>query len=260
MEEMHKKLIHDLQQQHQNEVAKLLKEKDQLLKEETAATMAAIVAMRRAHKEELEKTRHSQNMKENAEASQLQIEYEKELQSLNKDLEVLSVQHTQKCLENSQLSQELQELKKKKREADDTASVHPLKNKQVRPDGPDLYEMEVILRAREAEMQFLRQEAKSLKEELKLARMDTIYAQNKLKTLCMGTPDEKLLEDLNKCATWSPGKQETSQMLSEAVTNKDVTVENKTGRLSISRRLRAVRSKSLREGLSVQERMRLFES
>lgn len=40
MEEMHKKLISDLQRQHQKEVAKLLREKDQLLKEETAATMA----------------------------------------------------------------------------------------------------------------------------------------------------------------------------------------------------------------------------
>lgn len=40
MEETHRKLIDDLQQQHQTEVAALLKEKDQLLQEETAATMA----------------------------------------------------------------------------------------------------------------------------------------------------------------------------------------------------------------------------
>lgn len=40
MEEMHKKLIDDLQQQHQTEVAVLLREKDQLLQEETAATIA----------------------------------------------------------------------------------------------------------------------------------------------------------------------------------------------------------------------------
>ncbi len=40
MEEMHRKHIDDLQQQHQKEVAALLKEKDQLLQEETAATMA----------------------------------------------------------------------------------------------------------------------------------------------------------------------------------------------------------------------------
>lgn len=40
MEEMHRDLIEDLQQQHQKEVAELLKEKEQLLQEETAATMA----------------------------------------------------------------------------------------------------------------------------------------------------------------------------------------------------------------------------
>ncbi|KAJ0058497.1 hypothetical protein NL108_016098, partial [Boleophthalmus pectinirostris] len=112
LQDMHKKLISDLQQQHQKEVAKLHKEKDQLLKEETAATMAAIVAMRRAHKEELEKTRRTANIRENTDMSELHIEYEKELQTLNKDLEVLSVQHTQKCLENSQLSQELQQERK----------------------------------------------------------------------------------------------------------------------------------------------------
>lgn len=35
--------------------------------------------------------------------------------------------------------------------------------------------LQVILRAREAEMQFLRQEARSLKEELKIARMVLRY-------------------------------------------------------------------------------------
>lgn len=39
LEEMHQKQINDLQQQHQKEVAALLKEKDQQLKEETAATV-----------------------------------------------------------------------------------------------------------------------------------------------------------------------------------------------------------------------------
>lgn len=39
LEEMHQKQINDLQRQHQKEVAALLKEKDQQLKEETAATV-----------------------------------------------------------------------------------------------------------------------------------------------------------------------------------------------------------------------------
>jgi len=40
MEEMYRQLVEDLKQKHQREVAELLKEKDELLKEETAATMA----------------------------------------------------------------------------------------------------------------------------------------------------------------------------------------------------------------------------
>ncbi|XP_034065522.1 protein outspread-like isoform X2 [Gymnodraco acuticeps] len=76
MEEMHRQLISDLQKQHQTEMAALLKQKDRLLQEETAATMAAIVAMRRAHKVELEKSRQSQHIKKSADITQLQNEYE----------------------------------------------------------------------------------------------------------------------------------------------------------------------------------------
>ncbi|TKS91795.1 Myosin phosphatase [Collichthys lucidus] len=112
MEEMHRQLIGDLQQQHQKEVAALLKEKDQQLQNETAATMAAIVAMRRAHKQELEKSRLSHHIKENADIEQLHVQHEKEIKVLQKELEALSVQHTQKCLENSHLNKELQEERK----------------------------------------------------------------------------------------------------------------------------------------------------
>nr|XP_046271814.1 golgin subfamily A member 4-like [Scatophagus argus] len=160
MEEMHRKLVGDLQEQHQKEVAALLKEKDQLLQEETAATMAAIVAMRRAHKQELERSRQSQHIKESADITQLHVQHEKETQLLQKELEVLSVQHTQKCLENSRLNQELQderqslmqcqkenqELKKKQRETDEMAQPHFSPNGQqshVAPQMNNFYEMEV---------------------------------------------------------------------------------------------------------------------
>ncbi|XP_076608362.1 uncharacterized protein LOC143333877 [Chaetodon auriga] len=281
MEEVHRKLIGDLQQQHQTEVAALLKEKDHLLQEETAATMAAIVAMRRAHKQELEKSRQSQHIKESADVTQLHIEHEKEIQLLHKELEALSVQHAQKCLETSQLKQELQderqslmqcqeenqELKKKQRETE--CELHfSLNGKQphVAPQVNDFYEMEVILRAREAEMQFLRQEARSLREELKIARMDKIYAQNKLKALYSNSQDEprhdvnKLCEDF-KFATWSPGRDASGQSLEDTVTNtSNAAFLKKTEKSSLTRQIRGVRSKSLKEGLSVQERMKLFES
>ena len=40
MEETHHKVIEDLQRQHQREVSKLLEDKERLLAEETAATIA----------------------------------------------------------------------------------------------------------------------------------------------------------------------------------------------------------------------------
>ncbi|KAK5885183.1 hypothetical protein CesoFtcFv8_018918 [Champsocephalus esox] len=270
MEEMHRQLISDLQKQHETEMAALLKQKDKLLQEETAATMAAIVAMRRAHKVELEKSRQSQHIKESADITQLQNQYEKEFQLMHKDLEVLSVQHTQKCLEHSQLSQELQEerqssiqyqkqnkeLKKKQRETDEMSQLHFSlngKQSQVGPQVNDFYEMEVILRAREAEMQFLRQEARSLKEELKLARMDKIYAQNKLKALHTTSLDEPQQD-----VTWSK-RDASGQSLNNGTNTSNAAFLKKKDKSSLTRQIRGVRSKSLKEGLSIQERMKLFD-
>ncbi|XP_037332527.2 myosin phosphatase Rho-interacting protein [Pungitius pungitius] len=281
MENMQRQLILDLQQQHRTEVAALLEERDKLLQEETAATMAAIVAMRRAHKQELEKSRQSQRTKDGADVTQLHMEYEKDIRSMHKELEVLSVQHSQKCLENSQLSQELQderqssmqyqkenhELKNKQRETDEMSQIHFSRNgkqSHVSPKVKDFYEMEVILRAREAEMQFLRQEARSLQEDLKIARMDKIYAENKLKAL-YNSQDEshhdvnKLLADV-KFATWSPRADAAGQTAEDTVTKtNNASFLKKTVKSTLTRQIRGVRSKSLKDGLSVQERMKLFE-
>ncbi|KAK2833634.1 hypothetical protein Q5P01_017523 [Channa striata] len=281
-EEMHRKLI-DLQQQHQMEVAALVKEKDQLLQEETAATMAAIVAMRRAHKQELERCRQTQHIRENADITQLHAEYEKEIQLLHKELESLSLQHTQKCLENSKLSQDLQgerkvlmqyqqenqELKKKQIQADEMSQLHCSLNAEqshVAPHINDFYEMEVILRAREAEMQFLRQEARSLREELKIARMDKIYAQNKLQYLYRNSQEELRHDVVTpgedfKFATWSPSRDASGQHFKDTATNtSNGAFQKKAEKSSLMCRIRGVRSKSLKEGLSIQERMKLFES
>ncbi|XP_022063201.2 trichohyalin-like [Acanthochromis polyacanthus] len=275
MEETHRKLLGDLNQQHQKEVAELQREKDQLLQEETAATMAAIVAMRRAHKQELERSRQSQHIRENSDFTQLHIEYEKEIQLLQKELEVLSVQHTEKCLENTQLSQELQderkslvlyqkenqELKKKQRDTDEMSPLHfSLNGNQSHVDSS--YEMEVILRAREAEMQFLRHEAQSLREELKIARMDKVYAQSKLQALYTSSQREAHQHDANfKSGTWSPNKDPSGQSHENtAINSHSSAFMKKAEKSSLLRQIRGVRSKSLKEGLSIQERMKLFES
>ncbi|GLD57474.1 myosin phosphatase Rho-interacting protein isoform X7, partial [Lates japonicus] len=108
MEETHHKVIEDLQRQHQREISKLMEERERLLAEETAATIAAIEAMKNAHKEELEKTQRSQLSGLNSDIDELRLQYEEELQSIQRELEVLSEQYSQKCLENAHLAQALE--------------------------------------------------------------------------------------------------------------------------------------------------------
>ncbi|XP_041868433.1 myosin-11-like [Melanotaenia boesemani] len=271
MEEMHRKLIRDLQQQHQKQVAELLKEKDQLLQEETAATMAAIVAMRRAHKQELERSKWSQHIRESADITELQMEYEKEIQLLHRELEVLSAQHTEKCLENSQLSQDLQEerksvmhyqkenqeLKKKQRDTDEMSELHG--NQTHGAPQVNNYQMEMTLRAKEAEIQFLRQEARSLREQLEIAGMDKVYMQNKLKTLNTIDGSHQSVKD-SKFATWSPSRDTPGHSLNDSVTTTSKSAfAKKTEKSSIMRQIRGIRSKSLKDGLSLHERLKLFE-
>ncbi|KAK5619377.1 hypothetical protein CRENBAI_011929 [Crenichthys baileyi] len=260
MEEMHKKVIKDLQQEHQKQVAELLKEKDQLLQEETAATMSAIIAMRRAHKKELERNRQTQQIRESGDITELHVEYEKEIQLLQRELEVLSDQHTKKCLENSQLSQELQNEResvmqyqrenqelKQKREPEEVTQL-PGNSAQVN----NFYQMEMTLRAKEAEMQHLREEALSLRGDLELARIDKVYAENKLKALHTNNYNEA------KFATWSPSRDTSGHRVEDSVTHNPAI--KKKEKSSFLRQIRGFRSRSLKDGLSTQERKKLFES
>ncbi|XP_071426912.1 myosin phosphatase Rho-interacting protein isoform X6 [Pithys albifrons albifrons] len=200
MEETHQKKIEDLQRQHQRELEKLREEKDRLLAEETAATISAIEAMKNAHREELEreleKSQRSQISSVNADIEALQRQYLEELQSVQRELEVLSEQYSQKCLENAHLAQALeaerQALRQCQRENQElNAHNQELNNRlaeeitQLRSllmgegggeaagspltQGKDAYELEVLLRVKESEIQYLKQEISSLKDELQTA-------------------------------------------------------------------------------------------
>lgn len=50
MEETHQKVIQDLQRQHQREISKLMEERERLLAEETAATIAGKMSCTAARK------------------------------------------------------------------------------------------------------------------------------------------------------------------------------------------------------------------
>uniref|UniRef100_A0A8C2UFN4 Myosin phosphatase Rho-interacting protein n=2 Tax=Chinchilla lanigera TaxID=34839 RepID=A0A8C2UFN4_CHILA len=302
MEETHQKKIEDLQRQHQRELEKLREEKDRLLAEETAATISAIEAMKNAHREEmereLEKSQRSQISSINSDIEALRRQYLEELQSVQRELEVLSEQYSQKCLENAHLAQALeaerQALRQCQRENQELNAHNQELNNRLAAEitrlrtlltgdgdgeaagspltqGKDAYELEVLLRVKESEIQYLKQEISSLKDELQTALRDKKYASDKYKDIytelsiakAKADCDISRLKEQLKAATEALGEKSPE---STAVAGYDIMKSKsnpdflKKDRSCVTRQLRSIRSKSLKEGLTVQERLKLFES
>ncbi|KAJ7305965.1 hypothetical protein JRQ81_010331 [Phrynocephalus forsythii] len=308
MEETHQKKIEDLQRQHQRELEKLREEKDRLLAEETAATISAIEAMKNAHREELEreleKTQRSQISSINSDIEALQRQYLEELQSVQRELEVLSEQYSQKCLENAHLAQALeaerQALRQCQRENQELNAHNQELNNRLAAEitrlrtlltgeggletagspltqGKDAYELEVLLRVKESEIQYLKQEISSLKDELQTAlrvivqEQDKKYASDKYKDIytelsivkAKADCDISRLKEQLKAATEALGEKSPDNStvsgydIMKSKSNPDFLKKDRT---SVGRQLRNIRSKSLKEGLTVQERLKLFEA
>ncbi|XP_035254538.1 rootletin-like isoform X1 [Anguilla anguilla] len=205
MEETHLKVIEEIQRQHQREVAHLREERERLLAEETAATISALESMKNAHRKELEKTQRSQLNGANADVQALTQQYREELQSVQRELEVLSEQYSQKCLENVHLAQALeserqalsqcqrenQELSVHIQELNERLTVEITRMRSclsgegspAQAQGKDLYELEVLLRVKDSEIQYLKQEVHSLKDELQSVLKDKKYVSDKYKDI-----------------------------------------------------------------------------
>uniref|UniRef100_A0A3Q1IX90 PH domain-containing protein n=1 Tax=Anabas testudineus TaxID=64144 RepID=A0A3Q1IX90_ANATE len=294
MEETHQKVIEDLHRQHQREISKLMEERERLLAEETAATIAAIEAMKNAHKEELEKTQRSQLSGLNSDIDELRLQYEEELQSIQRELEVLSEQYSQKCLENAHLSQALeaerQALRQCQRENQELNAHNQELNNRLTTEitrmrscfsgetalspltqGKDVYELEVLLRIKESEIQYLKQEIHSLKDELQSALRDKKYATDKYKDIytelsivkAKADCDISKLREKLLIATEALGERTVDGTVTsgyDIMKSKSNPDFMKKEQSATSRQSRGVRSKSLKEGLTVQERMKLFEA
>uniref|UniRef100_A0A3Q3IBP8 PH domain-containing protein n=1 Tax=Monopterus albus TaxID=43700 RepID=A0A3Q3IBP8_MONAL len=294
MEETHQKVIEDLQRQHQREISKLMEERERLLAEETAATIAAIEAMKNAHKEELEKTQRSQLSGLNSDIDELRLEYEEELQSIQRELEVLSEQYSQKCLENAHLAQALeaerQALRQCQRENQELNAHNQELNNRLTTEitrmrscfsgetalspltqGKDAYELEVLLRIKESEIQYLKQEIHSLKDELQSALRDKKYATDKYKDIytelsivkAKADCDISKLKEKLLIATEALGEKTVDGTVTsgyDIMKSKSNPDFMKKEQSPTSKQLRGARSKSLKEGLTVQERMKLFEA
>uniref|UniRef100_A0A8D3BW48 PH domain-containing protein n=1 Tax=Scophthalmus maximus TaxID=52904 RepID=A0A8D3BW48_SCOMX len=180
VDESHLKVVEELQRRHRQEVERLLVERDQLLEEESAATATAIEAITNAHRLELQREEQRRRCHE-------------EMESFQRELEVLSQQFCLKCLENGHLlqaldaerkalgqcQQENQELRTRNQElsvhlAAEITRLCSLAKQSELPLGRqmDVYEMEITLRVKESEVQCLKQEITSLKDELQAAQRD----------------------------------------------------------------------------------------
>ncbi|XP_018976632.1 myosin phosphatase Rho-interacting protein-like isoform X12 [Cyprinus carpio] len=281
MEETHQKVIEDIQRQHQREIRKLLEEKERLLEEETNATIAAIEAMKNAHREELEKTQRSQMSGVSADIQELRRQYEEELQSIHRELEVLSEQYSQKCLENAHLAQALEaerqalgqcQRENQKLHIHNQELNHRLNEEITRmhscisedkstsslTQGKDIYELEVLLRVKESEIQYLKQEINSLKDELQSALRDRKYASDKYKDIYteLSIVKAKADCDINKlrekllAATEALGELDAEGSgvtpgydIMKSKSNPDFLKKEK------SKQMRGVRSKAESEGL-----------
>uniref|UniRef100_A0A672FQF3 Myosin phosphatase Rho-interacting protein-like n=1 Tax=Salarias fasciatus TaxID=181472 RepID=A0A672FQF3_SALFA len=299
MEESHQKVIDELQRKHQRELENLQEEKERLLAEETAATIAAIEAMKNAHRTELEreldKARKANSSAENADVEEIRRQHEEELCSFQREIEVLSEQYSQKCLENAHLAQALeaerqalrqcqrenQELNAHNQELNNRLAAEITKMRSMTSEdgtgdsntiqGKELYELEVMLRVKESEVQYLKQEINSLKDELQAAQRDKKYATDKYKDIYteLSIVKAKAERDLGRLrdqlqlaheALGEPSPEDAERGGYDIMKSKSNPDILKMAAAAAKRSERTMRSKSLKEGLTAEQRLHLFDN
>eukprot|EP00062_Callorhinchus_milii_P023811 gi/632983058/ref/XP_007908460.1/ PREDICTED: TRIO and F-actin-binding protein isoform X2 [Callorhinchus milii] len=210
MEASHRKAMEEVQRQHHRELEKVRREKEKLLSEETAATASAIEAVKKAHRVELEKVQRTEHVATNTDLESVRQQYRCDLELLQRELQVLSEQYSQKCLEISdrmketefrekelaQIQRENQELLKQNQELNSQLSEElgrirafvtgkhkdNLGNVPVVGEG-HVCELEVVLRVKENEVQYLKKEIQCLRDELQALQWDKKYATDRYKDI-----------------------------------------------------------------------------
>ncbi|ERE85148.1 TRIO and F-actin-binding protein [Cricetulus griseus] len=196
MESSHRHVMDQLQQHHERELQRLQQEKEWLLAEETAATASAIEAMKKAYQEELNrelsKTRSLQQGPDG-----LQKQHQLDMEALKQELQVLSERYSQKCLEIGALTQQAEErehtLRRCQQEGQEllrhNQELHSHLSEEIdrlrsfiasqgtgnscgRSSERSSCELEVLLRVKENELQYLKKEVQCLRDELQVMHKD----------------------------------------------------------------------------------------
>ncbi|XP_048848003.1 TRIO and F-actin binding protein b isoform X3 [Brienomyrus brachyistius] len=199
MERAHQHALAELQRRHDRETRELEKERDRLLKEEAQATAQAMEALKKAHREETERELEAVRrlVGASADVEALQRQQESERQAQQRELDGLSERYSQKCLELNRAMQsggererelsrreaEMEQLKKdnqvlQARLLEEISRMHSLAKSPgsdgIPHDGrqPDSCHLEVLLRMKENEVQYLLKEIGCLREELQALNME----------------------------------------------------------------------------------------
>ncbi|XP_029014458.1 TRIO and F-actin binding protein b [Betta splendens] len=189
MERAHGHALEELQKQHERQLKELEAEKARLLLEEAQDTARVMEALKKKHKEELEREvekvkRLSSGM---LDSQTLHVHQQAEAQALQRELAGLSERYSQKCLElnrveqNSaerereisrkeremeQLQKDNQELKARMKEEISRMRSTVLDQSSGDDKGRTLCELEVLLRVKENEIVYLYKEISCLRNEV----------------------------------------------------------------------------------------------
>ncbi|XP_016794634.3 TRIO and F-actin-binding protein isoform X2 [Pan troglodytes] len=203
MESSHQQVMEELQRHHERELQRLQQEKEWLLAEETAATASAIEAMKKAYQEELSrelsKTRSLQQGPDG-----LRKQHQSDVEALKRELQVLSEQYSQKCLEIGALMRQAEErehtLRRCQQEGQEllrhNQELHGRLSEEIdqlrsfiasqgmgngcgRSNERSSCELEVLLRVKENELQYLKKEVQCLRDELQMMQKDKRFTSGK---------------------------------------------------------------------------------
>ncbi|KAJ8384119.1 hypothetical protein AAFF_G00208210 [Aldrovandia affinis] len=195
MERAHRQALEELQKQHEREMRELERAKERLLQEEIQATAQAMEVLKKAHRLELEQ--EVENVRRQAGGATgtqaLHREQQPETQALQRELDSLSERYSQKCLELNRAEQsggerereirrmerEMGQLRKENQELQSrlteeiSCTGHSVSTGQGSGVGVSLAnhelsscELEMLLRVKENEMQYLHREIGCLRDEL----------------------------------------------------------------------------------------------
>ncbi|XP_071330508.1 TRIO and F-actin binding protein b [Trachinotus anak] len=191
MERAHRHALEELQRQHDRQIKELEVEKDRLLLEETQDTARVMEALKKKHKEELE--REVEKVKRLSsgvlDSQTLRAQQQAETQSLQRELAGLSERYSQKCLELNRAEQDsaerereisrkerdMEQLRKenqglKARLTEELSRMRSSISDRGTEDNKDRTpcELEILLRVKENEIDYLHKEISCLRNELQV--------------------------------------------------------------------------------------------